>query len=190
VDALDLSPRGIARLVFAGGLLLALVIGLVWAFNPAEEGGVRFSGTPDDRVAQEAEEGDEDTAVDPDAPAVPSPEPEAEPEPEDTGPPPEELIAAAPEPSETSVQVLDAGGGRARTEAVVAALEDLGYLIVNVTSSRTDVRSTTVWFTEGSEEAALALRARDERVVEVAENERLSPGVNLHVLVGPDWETG
>jgi hypothetical protein len=193
VSSLRLSPRGIARLVLVGGLGFALVFGLLWAFNPSEEGGVRFSGDRTRDVAEDDEgaegEAEEDGAaeVDPEATA----EPEPTPEPTETGPSPEELeelIAAAPEPSATSVQVLAAGGGQARARAAADALEELGYNVVNVTSARANVVTTTVWFNEGSEEAALGLRARDARVAEVEENQALSTGVNLHVLVGSDWE--
>jgi hypothetical protein len=74
-----------------------------------------------------------------------------------------------------------------RTLGVTDALEELGYPVVNVTSARADVAQTTVLHTGGSE-AAEALRARDERFGEVAPNEVFSDSVDLHVLVGPDWQ--
>jgi hypothetical protein len=182
----SVSPRQIARIILVGGLLLVFLWGLIWALNPSE-GGVTFTAPGRDAPAEEDGAGDGDEN---DAPPAPEPTDTETPEPEPTptGPPPEELIAAAPEPATTTVQVLDAGGGPTRTLSVTDALEDLGYDVVNVTSSRTDVTVTTVWYTDGNEEAGLALRARDERFAEVAENERLSPGVALHVLVGPDWQ--
>jgi hypothetical protein len=194
------AARDIARLILVGGLLLLLLIGLIWAFNPSEEGGVRFSaqtaGTeesepddssaaalegPADDAAAGAAEGEGEGAVDDEA------EPEAEETETETGPAAEDLIAAAPDPEATSVQVLDAGGGSNRARAARDALEDLGYNVVNVTSARASVNRTTVWFTDGSEDAGLALQARDERVTAVEPNEGLSSGVDLHLLVGPDW---
>jgi hypothetical protein len=59
---------------------------------------------------------------------------------------------------------------------------------VAVTSAREEVTLTTALFTAGNEAAALAVRARDPRVAEVGPNEALSEGVDLHVLVGPDWD--
>lgn len=190
MEAPVVNVRNVARVILVGGLLGILLIGLLWAFNPAEEGGVRFAGDPSPADGETEEAGEEDGAEDEEE-ADPDPDPDAtaqpSPEPTETGPPAEELIAAAPDPAETSVQVLDAGGGASRTQAAAEALEELGYQVVNTTSARIDVTATTVWFSEGSEEAALALRARDERVVEVGENEAFSPGVDLHLLVGPDW---
>jgi hypothetical protein len=183
----NLAIRQIARIILVGGLLLAFGWGLVWALNPSE-GGITFTAPDRDPAPTEADDGDdEESAADEPQEADPAETPTPGPEPTPTGPPPEELIAAAPDPSSTSVQVLDAGGGPTRTLGVTDALEDLGYQVVNVTSSRTDVTETTVWFTDGQEEAGLALRARDERFAVVEENERLSTGVDLHVLVGPDW---
>jgi hypothetical protein len=182
----NLAIRQVARIILVGGLLLAFGWGLVWALNPSE-GGVTFTA-PDRDPAPAEEEGDDEEAADVEPRETdPAETPTPEPEPTPTGPPPEELIAAAPDPSSTSVQVLDAGGGPTRTLGVTDALEDLGYQVVNVTSSRTDVTETTVWYTDGHEDAGLALRARDDRFAVVEENERLSAGVNLHVLVGPDW---
>jgi hypothetical protein len=51
------------------------------------------------------------------------------------------------------------------------------------------VTTTTVWFTDDQEAEAEAMRARENRVAEVAPNQGLSDGVNLHVLVGPDWDS-
>jgi hypothetical protein len=181
----NLPLRQIARIALLGGLVIALLWGLVWALNPSE-GGVTLTAPGRQDAPEETAEADDDASP---APADPDPTETAvpEPDPTPTGPPPEELIAAAPDPSDTTVQVLDAGGGPTRTLGVTDALEDLGYEVVNVTSSRTNVGTTTVWYTEGNEEAGLALRARDERFAEVEENERLSSGVDLHVLVGSDW---
>jgi hypothetical protein len=133
----NLPLRQIARIALLGGLVIALLWGLVWALNPSE-GGVTFTAPGRQDAPEETAEADDDASP---APADPDPTETAvpEPDPTPTGPPPEELIAAAPDPSDTTVQVLDAGGGPTRTLGVTDALEDLGYEVVNVTSSRTDV---------------------------------------------------
>lgn len=171
--------RDIGRVLLIGGLAAALVVGLVWAFNPSDDEGVSVASDPTPTAAPTP------TASEPEEPAAPTTEPT--PEATETGPSPEELISAAPEASATTVQVLDAGGGGQRAQAAADALRELGYQVVNVTAARATVSSTTVWFNPEAEDAALALRARDGRVAQVAPNEALSAGVNLHLLVGPDW---
>ncbi len=173
-------------------------MGLIWAFNPSDDEGVRFSAAPvatEEPVEDEADDGDGDgdstpTDAEDDGGEQGGTAEEPTEEPTETGPAPEELIAAAPDPELTSVQVLDSGGGSSRAQDAAEALRGLGYNVVNITSSRANVTRTTVWFTEGNEEAGLALRARDERVTEVEPNEALSSGVDLHVLVGADWTDG
>jgi hypothetical protein len=87
------------------------------------------------------------------------------------------------------VQVLEAGGGMGATNAAADFLSDeFGYQIINVTSARVDVSETTVWFTDGNEPEARALRARERRVAVVEENQGLNEGTDLHVLVGPNWD--
>lgn len=100
---------------------------------------------------------------------------------------PEELIAAAKAPAETTVQVLDAGGGNAAVDAVVSALEAIGYDIIAINDSSRDVTVTTVYFTDGNEPQAEALRARDPRFQEIEPNQGLSDGVDIHVLVAPGF---
>src|SRR5690606_10692538 len=71
---------------------------------------------------------------------------------------PEELIALAKVPGETTIQVLEAGGGSAAVDAVVSALEAIGYQIVAINDSSRDVTTTTVYFTEDDEPQAEGLR--------------------------------
>jgi hypothetical protein len=175
----------LAGVTFVGALGLALVGGLIWALSPDESTG--FTITEGGVAAPEATPPEDEEAADGAAEAGEGDE--AEPEPTPTPTPtedPEELIAAAMEPSETTVQVLEAGGGMSATNAVAEHLGDeLGYSVINITSARVDVTETTVWFTEGNEDEALALRAREPRVVVVEENQGLNEATNLHVLVGP-----
>lgn len=127
-------------------------------------------------------------SVSPDpAPDQPPPEP-ADPQPEADPESPEAIIAAAPPPQETTVQVLDGVGGSPRLPLLVAALEELGYEVVASNPARTDYAVTTVLFTEGNEHMARALQARDPRIVERRPNTAMSAAVDLHVVLGADWE--
>jgi hypothetical protein len=174
------------RIGFGSFLALALLVGLymsLWTGSPAE-----VSAPEPDPVATETVEPEADLEADPDD-EVAADEPEDEPTEEPTLSPEEveELIEAARPPGETSVQVLDAGGGSAALSSVVDALREVGYRIVNVTSARGDLGTTTILYTSGSEDEAEAMRARDGRFVTVEQNDRFSEGVDLHVLVGSDW---
>lgn len=174
---------------FAAFLVLALVVGLFLSFRPAgfeEMPDLASDGdatpAPDDRAAEEpqgrpaGEDGGDDE------------EPEAEEDPGLTQEEAQELIDAARAPEETSVQVLDAGGGSGAASDVADVLADLGYDVVAVNPSRADYDVTTVLYTRDNDAEAEALHARDERFAQTAPNERLSEGVDLHVVVGPDWQ--
>ena len=164
---------------FAAFLVLTLVVGLYLSFRPTtfeeepDVAGADESEKPRRQRPQEREPDDEESEI-----IV------------DEGLSDEEideLIAAARDPEETTVQVLDAGGGSSATNEAADALREMGYDVVAINSSRTDYPTTTVLYTEGNEAEAEALPARDERFAETAPNERLSEGVDLHVVVGPDW---
>lgn len=171
---------------FGAALILALVVGLFWAFQPTG-----FEDEPEVADNAEATErprrgGNKDRADDEEQLA----EGESE-APEDTGlseAEAKELIDAARPPDETTVQVLDAGGGSSATNEAADALRELGYDVVAINSSRLDYPTTTVLFTEGNEAEAEAVRARDERFAETGLNDRLSEGVDVHIVVGADWE--
>src|SRR3712207_7722092 len=60
-------------------------------------------------------------------------------------------IDAARDPEETTVQVLDAGGGSTATNDAADALREFGYDVVAINSSRIDYPTTTVLFTEGND---------------------------------------
>ena len=174
----------LASVTFLAALVVALVGGLLWALNPDTSTG--FTITEGGVEPPDAEAGavPEAEAAEP----TPNPEPTPTPSPTPTEDP-EELIAAAREPDATTVQVLEAGGSMEATTAAADTLDELGYDIVSVTSARVDVTQTTVWFTDGNEDEALALRAREPRVVLVEPNQGLHDNIDLHLLVGPDWES-
>lgn len=174
---------------------LALVVGLFAALSSVggvPEDGPVIVGGPDPGSG-------DGPAVQPPTEEEPSPNPATQPTTDATQAPvdppadadaesPEELIAAAPQPGETTVQVLDGVGGSPRLPLLVGSLEDLGYDVVATNPAATDYAVTTVLFTEGSEAAARALQARDSRIVERRPSPGLSTEVDLHVVLGDDWE--
>lgn len=186
---LRLISLNAARLLFVGGLVLALYVGLSWALNPderpdaasiAEAEAAREAS--ESELAEAAADDDEDTQAADDVGATPTPtvEPVATQD-------PAEIIALAEPPSETTVQVLDAGGGSASVDAAIAVLESIGYDVRAISPSSRDVAQTTVYFTADNQDEAEALRAREPRFQVVEPNQGLSEGVDIHVLVGPGF---
>lgn len=103
-------------------------------------------------------------------------------------PSPEDLPARQGRPAaEVAVQVLDGTGDPALADAAVAALEGLGYVVVARNPVSQAAERTTVLVTEGNDAEAADLIAADPRFGAPAPNERWSPAVALHVLVGADW---
>lgn len=133
--------------------------------------------------AQDEEPPDPDGGPDPEAGADPDTDAEADP---DTDA--EALLAAAPPPQETTVQVLDGVGDSPNLGQLVAALEDLGYVVVATNPASVDYAVTTVLYSANREAAARALQARDPRIAEIRPNPGLSEDVDLHVVLGADWQ--
>lgn len=186
-NILRLLSLNAARILFVGVLLLALYAGLTWALNPDERPDAASIA-----AAQAAQEQAASEAALEEAPETPTEEVEAteapiEPTEAPTTPSPAVLIAAAKDPGETTVQVLDAGGGSAKVDAAVTVLEQLGYNVVAVSPSSRDVSQTTVYFTADAQAEAEALRAREPRFQVVEGNQGLSEGVDIHVLVGSEF---
>jgi hypothetical protein len=165
--------------VFLGGLLLTLVVGLVWALTPSRDPDPR-PGRPTP-TPMAASSPNSSPAPTPTAVREPSPTTEATTR-------SAALIAAAGPPESTTLQVLDAGGGRERRYEAAAALSALGYQVVSTASAHQGVLRTTIWYTSGNEAKARALQARDPRFTYIAPSAGLSAQVDLHILVGPDWE--
>ena len=184
--------RTLFGFAIVGAIVVALLMALQWALNPEEQQTEFFSvRTQTDEPVVPAADDAEDADEQDEEPEPEEAEPEEPEETEEPGLSEEErqaLTDAAPDPAETSVQVLDAGGGSEAMNAAADDVRELGYNVVNVTPSQTQVDATTAWWSDGHEPAAEAMRARDERIIAVGPNERLSDGVNLHLLVGPDWE--
>lgn len=182
------------RVLFGTFLVAALVIGVYQSFRPAgfDEPPNFGSGQDDDVAAANGVDEGDDPPSGGDADAAGEEEPDGQDGADDEDPvlteeEREALISAARDPGDTSVQVLDAGGGSSATNDAATVLRDLGYDVVAVNSSRADYDVTTVLFTDGDEAEADALTARDDRFAATAPNERLSEDVDLHVVVGPDW---
>lgn len=174
---------------------LALVVGLFAALSSIgrvpEDGPVILGGPePGSQGAPASPEPPPEAQAPPDGAPAPTPHATDERvEPADVAADsPEALIAAAPPPAETTVQVLDGVGQSLRLTSLVGALEDLGYDIVATNPAATNYPVTTVLFTEGSEDAARALQARDSRIAERRASPGLSTEVDLHVVLGADWE--
>jgi hypothetical protein len=186
-SVLRLISLNAARVIFVGSLVLALYLGLRWALAIEERpDAAAVAAAQAAREAAASDAAASEAAGTPAATAAES-EPAAVPT---TVPPtvdPQELIAAALAPAETTVQVLDAGGGDAAVDAVVTRLEEIGYEIVSIQDSGRDVTTTTVYWTQDNRAEAEALRARDPRFQAVEANQGLSEGVAIHVLVGPDF---
>lgn len=180
----------VATLRALGGL--ALVVGLFAALStiggPPEDGPAMI-GEPHPTIDPSTDEAidastDEATADDP-APE-PSPGPGAEGDP--TLDAAQQILAAGPPPEETTVQVLDGVGASPNLPLLVAVLQDLGYRVVATNPAKTDYARTTVLYSEGREDAARALQARHGRIVEVRRSPGLSEAVDLHVVLGSDWQ--
>lgn len=117
------------------------------------------------------------------APVTPMPTPAVEtPGPQPTTSPEEDLD------EEVLVQVLDAGAGADAAQRVAELLEELGYVVEAVNSTRCCESRTTVLYTAGNRRHAEALVEADERFGRAAENDRFSDTVHLHVLLGEDWD--
>lgn len=176
-----------ARLLFVGGLLLALYVGLRWSLSPEARPDAASIAAAEAALEAAASESESPSEAPPTAEASVAPvAPPTEIEPTTS---PEEFIARAKPPGETTVQVLDAGGGGAQVDAAISVLEQLGYQVIAVSPSSRDVTSTTVYFTAEAEAEAEALRARDPRFQQVEANRGLSEGVDIHVLVGPGFQS-
>lgn len=117
---------------------------------------------------------------------------------EETDPP---LAAASPTPpaptpqeatesqiDNVTVQVLDAVGTGTQAEAAADALRSLGYDVVVVNETPRRVDTTTVLATPGHADDAKALRAADPRFAVIKRNADFNQSVDLHVLVGPDFD--
>lgn len=99
-----------------------------------------------------------------------------------------QATTGAPEPEQTTVQVLDGVGDRVRMRAAAEVLREMGYQIVATNPAAIEYDTTTILYSDGHRAAAEALRARDARFRAIRPNKNLSTQVDIHVVVGTDWQ--
>lgn len=88
-----------------------------------------------------------------------------------------------------TVQVLNGSGDPDLLDRVVAVLEELGYEVVATGRASRRYEETTVFWSAGHQDDARDLREADPRFIAVEPNERLDRTINLHVVIGDDWES-
>lgn len=176
----------------AGIALVAAVAAAFWGL-----GQVR---SPDDPVIQDPvaaptlEASDEDTKSPEPTPEPEDTEAEEEPTPvEDDADDTDEADEPdhAVDPSNISLQILDAAGdGGTRASHAGEVLRADGYRVVAEGQAVRGYERTTVFFSQGHEEAARQI-ADDHGYAVVEPNPgNLSRSVNVHVVVGEDHPTG
>lgn len=174
--------------------LVLVVAGGFWAVGQLDAGDddveVGAAPSPSVPATETPTEAPTTTSPTPDDPATktprsPEPSPSPSPEPE---PSPTETSAERIDPSEVSIQVLDAvlDDGGAAANRVADELRGDGYNVIVVNDSFRTYDSTTVFFTDGHE--AEARQLADEygfaRVEPKPSN--LSSSVDIHLVVGRD----
>lgn len=87
-----------------------------------------------------------------------------------------------------TVQVLNGSGDADLLDEVVGVLEELGYEVVSTGRAARRYDETTVFWSAGHRDDAEDLRQADSRFIAVEPNERLDRTINLHVVIGADWE--
>lgn len=203
--------RSLARAVGRAALLLAVVGGVVFGLTQlrdqrpeggdtvltdaatagATEAGTAAAAPPpepsagpsEDPLAQLSEDPNRRTVpINPSEPAAsPGTTPEAEATP---GP----VTPEVDPPAEVTLQVLRGTDDEDAFDAAVRDLRSLGYQVELIAVAGTGSPTTTVFTTEGNEAEAEALVDADARFGEVAPNDRFETPVDLHVLIGDDWE--
>ncbi len=94
---------------------------------------------------------------------------------------------AAPEPEDTTVQVLD-GSEQDHAQDVIVVLEEHGYQVIDSGPAAAAWDETRVLVTSEAEDAAAGLLEREPRLPDAEPNEgELDEGVDLHLIVGADW---
>jgi hypothetical protein len=121
------------------------------------------------------------------SPSPPAPEPTEPATSRPTEPTVEPASEIAREP--VTVQVLHIPGLEDTAGEVAAVLRDLGYVVEAVNETARTTRTTTILATTGYEDAAQELRDTDPRFAQIDSNDGFSESVNLHVLVGADFES-
>jgi len=188
VAALKDRPQWPALL---GVALLAAVLGVggvLWsASDGAEDSTVALTAPEPAEGAARAEVADGEAPGDPSIGAGIDPPSSAS---EDDSQEPVEVLPSARPPEETQIQLLHNGLTPAVLAEVTETLEALDYPVVAVNSARRPFRRTTVFFVDGWQPEAEALRARDSRFAAVAPNQDFAAEISLHIAIGADWDPG
>lgn len=173
-----------------GGMLLFTLIGAVSADD--DDGDPTAAPTTDAADTEASTAPPTDTATDGDATTDGGTDAPTDPAPTGTEtdtatePPPTEPQF---EPAEISVQVLDAvGDGGATHGAILDCLEQAGYDDLIPNSASRIYTETTVFFTAGEENQAMAQQVASTISVASVEEKpaNLSDSVPVHVVVGED----
>lgn len=119
----------------------------------------------------------------------PSPRPPAATEAETSRPTEPTVEPASEIPQEpVTVQVLYPPGLDDVAGEVAEVLRDLGYDVAAVNATARTTQTTTILATAGHEEDAAELRQTDPRFAQIEPNDGFSQDVDLHVLVGEDFD--
>lgn len=92
-------------------------------------------------------------------------------------------------PEQTSVQVLDGAGDTENRDDAIQLLEEHGYVVAAVNAASTPHEQSTIFYSEGWEDEAEALAAREDRLEVSDQNPGFSEDIGLHVVVGTDWDS-
>jgi hypothetical protein len=138
-------------------------------------------GTPP--ATEPSEPVEPDTTDEPDETEPADGEPADEPENGENG------EVRAFEPSEISVQVLDAAGdGGARMQALVAELRADGYRVVATGQARRIYERSTIFYSDGAQEKAWFVSSEYPALTIVEEKpSTLTSSVEVHIVVGEDY---
>lgn len=208
--------RSLTKAVGRAALLLAVVGGIVLLLTQLRPGGEETVLTDTGSEAGSEAVGSSEAAGTPGAPAtgtdgsedplaaLPSDDPDRRTVPIDPGATAAASPGAAPAPAaaeepvapttdppdQVTVQVLRGTDDEDAFDAAVRDIRTLGYQVELIAVAGTGSPTTTVYATEGNEAEAEALRVADPRFAQVAPNERFETPVDLHIVVGEDWQDG
>lgn len=174
----------------AGVALVLVVAGAFWGLGqiqgtPAGDPTI----TPPEITAGETPDAPP-PATEPADPAEPDEPDEATDEPTPANDEPaDEPETGAFEPSEISVQVLDAAGdGGTRMQALVAELRADGYRVVATGQARRIYERSTIFYTDGAQEKAWFVSSEYPAFTIVEEKpSSLTSSVEVHIVVGEDY---
>lgn len=178
----------VARNVVAGLALVGVVSVVFWGIgqlDAADGAGNPVITAPSDEPAALASPTE---STEPPPPPVTAEEPTPTPTPTPT-PSPTATATAEIEPSEVTVQVLDAAGddGSAAEDAT-GRLREAGYVVVAENAAVRMYERSTLFYTEGHEAEARAIaEVLTEFDVIEEKPDNLSSEVDVHAVVGADW---